>query len=84
MTRSLRALINLIELSDFNVGDNSKSSNRMNSQGESFENYIQSLFCEGKEFEDVFSYKGDANHPPDFILKNSDAIEVKKHESKQM
>ena len=83
MTSSLRALINLIELSDFNVEVNSNSSNRMNSQGESFENYIQSLFCEGKKFEDVFSYKGDANHPPDFILKNSDAIEVKKHESKQ-
>ena len=81
MSNSLRALINLIERSDFKVRGTNLSGNRMNSQGISFEDYIEAIFCGRNSYEDTFAFKGDANHPPDFILKGGDAIEVKKHES---
>lgn len=65
--------------------------NRANSMGEALENYIKDMFAgtnnetdENKrliKFEQVFSYMGNQNNPPDIIIRNSDAIEVKKIES---
>ena len=82
MSNSLKAFTNLIENLNFIVEDNSESGNRMNAQGIAFEKYVEKIFCDNKKFEDVFIFKGDANHPPDFMLKGKgDAIEVKKHES---
>ncbi len=59
--------------------------------GEALENYIKDMFAgtnnetdENKrliKFEQVFSYMGNQNNPPDIIIRNSDAIEVKKIES---
>ena len=59
--------------------------------GESLENYIKDIFAgtlnESDEqsrairFGEVFSYQGNQNNPPDMILRNGDAIEVKKIES---
>ena len=56
------------------------------------ENYIQNIFAGTlnendvqkrlKKLEEVFFYQGNQNNPPDLILKNSDAIEVKKLQSK--
>jgi hypothetical protein len=67
------------------------SRNRANSMGESLENYIKDVFAgtlyETNEqnrllrLEEVFSYSGNQNNPPDMIIRNSDAIEVKKVES---
>jgi hypothetical protein len=68
-----------------------KSRNRANNMGEALENYIKDVFAgtlhETNEqnrlirLEEVFSYSGNQNNPPDMIVRNSDAIEVKKIES---
>jgi len=34
------------------------------------------------EFQEIFSYQGNKNNPPDLMLKNGDAIEIKKLEGK--
>ena len=68
-----------------------ESRNRANSMGEALESYIKDIFAgtltETNEqtrlerLEQVFSYQGNQNNPPDTIIRNSDAIEVKKIES---
>ncbi|MEQ1665633.1 MAG: NgoPII family restriction endonuclease [Bdellovibrionales bacterium] len=64
--------------------------NRVNSVGESLEEFVKDLFCNSlaesdeskyKTHSKYFSYLGAKNSPPDIILKASDAIEVKKIES---
>ncbi len=60
--------------------------------GESLEVYIKDLFSntvnelnvnnKNKKYAETFSYLGSKGHPPDCILKDGDAIEVKKIESK--
>jgi len=67
-----------------------ESRNRANGMGESLENYIKDVFAgtlnETNEqnrlalLEQVFSYQGNQNNPPDMIVRNCDAIEVKKIE----
>lgn len=62
--------------------------NRVNGVGNALEIYIKDLFantllCEDEYskiniYNEVFSYTGNQNNPPDIILKNGDAIEVKK------
>lgn len=64
------------------------SVNRANSMGEALEYFIKDAFCNtlGESnaqkkkdcYSETFSYLGNQNNPPDIILKNSDAIEVKK------
>lgn len=84
----LRAIVNLTEDVENRLREQGRSVNRANAQGEALEEYIKDLFAETRECEDdlerakihegVFSYLGNANNPPDIILKNGDAIEVKK------
>lgn len=84
----LRAIVNLTEDVENRLREQGESVNRANAQGEALEEYIKDLFAETREckndlerakiHEDVFSYLGNANNPPDIILKNGDAIEVKK------
>ena len=62
--------------------------NRANTMGDALEFYIKDKLCssklltEAKEkkklYEQSFSWQGTQNHPPDIIIKKSDAIEVKK------
>ncbi len=62
--------------------------NRVNGVGNALEIYIKdlfanTLFCEDEYsklniYNQVFSYTGNQNNPPDIILRNGDAIEVKK------
>ncbi len=62
----------------------------MNAMGVALEDYIKNLFAgtlretnqtkRKKGWEEVFSYLGNQNNPPDLILKGADAIEVKKME----
>ncbi len=67
-----------------------KSRNRANSAGEALEEYVKDLFAGTFEMDDhnrllrleqVFSYIGNSSNPPDAMLRNGDAIEVKKIES---
>ena len=65
--------------------------NRVNGVGNTLEVYIKDLFANTLMYKDeysrlnvyneVFSYTGNQNNPPDIILKNGDAIEVKKVQS---
>ncbi|MGI9877014.1 NgoPII family restriction endonuclease [Vibrio chagasii] len=56
--------------------------NRMNDMGDSLENYIRDAFIDdAAEREQVFSYLGSSSRPPDLILREGDAIEVKKLQS---
>ena len=66
--------------------------NRINNSGKALEVLIQDAFAGTinendenrrlKRLEEIFAYQGNQNNPPDLILKNSDAIEVKKLQSK--
>lgn len=65
--------------------------NRINNVGDALERYVQDLFIGGfylSEYErnlkiaEHFSYLGNTSNPPDMMLKNGDAIEVKKIENK--
>ncbi|MCB4762125.1 MAG: NgoPII family restriction endonuclease, partial [Sulfurovum sp.] len=63
-----------------------------NNMGEGLERYIQDMFASTYNISDetlrleklseIYSYQGNKNNPPDLMLKNSDAIEIKKLESK--
>lgn len=75
----------IIQLTDYYSGRN-----RANSVGDALENYVKDVFANSfdlpeierlKKFEEVFSYAGNQNNPPDLILRNGDAIETKKVQS---
>jgi len=88
----LRAFINIVNNHKTNVQTLTQGNNRANNMGEGLETYIKDVFAKTLNEEDtqkkletlsnVFSYQGNKNNPPDLILKNSDAIEIKKLESK--
>lgn len=90
-TNIIRAILNLVNNPQTVIDLSSKSHNRMNSAGESLEKYIENLFANTlvesddaqrrKKVEECFSYRGSQNNPPDMILRNGDAIEVKKVEN---
>lgn len=86
------AIITLVEKPVIKLKDYAKSNNRANNMGDSLEEYVKDLFAgtvfqkdlqkRNKIISECFSYLGNKNNPPDSILKNGDAIEVKKIESK--
>ncbi len=65
--------------------------NRINQIGYALEYFIKDIFAETitqsdlqkklLKYEQVFSYSGNANNPPDLMLKGGDAVEIKKIES---
>lgn len=90
-TNLLKALYNLTKYQDNDLKSIYKGSNRANAMGEALEYYAKDLFCDtlkekdvdkkDRKHSDYFSYIGNQNNPPDFIIKQGDAIEVKKIES---
>lgn len=90
-TNLLVAFLNLIKNPVNDIVRHYISSNRANNMGDSLEYYVKDLFCGQVETDDMnkvnriysnyFSYIGNQNNPPDIIIKNGDAIEVKKIES---
>jgi hypothetical protein len=90
MSNIIDAIHNLVtnpinHLTDYYIGRN-----RANNSGDSLEEYVKDLFCNSFNMEqnqrnerlsEVFSYLGNNSNPPDAMLKNGDAIEVKKIES---
>ncbi len=88
----IRAFINIINNYQINIENVTNGNNRANNMGEGLETYIKNAFADTFNNEDkpdtlqklnnIFSYQGNKNNPPDLILKNSDAIEIKKLESK--
>ena len=92
MSNILKAFINITQNPIVNLVDYYQGRNRINSSGKALEIFTQDVFAGTlnendknrrlKRLEEVFSYQGNQNNPPDLILKNSDAIEVKKLQSK--
>lgn len=70
-----------------------KNNNRVNSAGDLLEYYVKDAFCgtsmdlvnseeKLREYQKRFSYLGNSNNPPDFIVRHGVAVEVKKIENR--
>lgn len=91
MSNILKAFINTINSYQSNVSTLTNGNNRANNMGAGLEEFIKDIFAgtinETNElkrfvtFAQTYSYSGNKNNPPDLILQNSDAIEIKKLES---
>lgn len=91
MSNILKAFINTINSYQSNVSTLTNGNNRANNMGAGLEEFIKDIFAgtinETNEqnrltkFSKTYSYSGNKNNPPDLILSNSDAIEIKKLES---
>lgn len=91
VVNTLNALINLDRYRQTKLMEVYKSAIRINQVGDALEFFIKDLYCDSfqikdvgdkeKEYSKYMSYLGNQNNPPDFIIKNSDAVEVKKIES---
>lgn len=95
-TNVLIALENILskQLNTLPIVLDSLNNNRINSQGDLLEYYVKDAFCSDalpltqtkeklQKYQELFSYLGNSNNPPDFIIKEGPAIEVKKIESKK-
>lgn len=80
-----------IERTDIKLTSHYIGNNRVNNSGDALEYFVKdvfsnSLFSNEEEriinYNKSFSYLGNKNNPPDLILKNSDAVEIKKLEGK--
>ena len=66
----------------------SKANNTINAVGDALEYFVKDAFADTidepdfsnkeKKYEELFSWSGNQNNPPDFMIRNGDAIEVKK------
>lgn len=85
----LTAIQAIIEKSSLGVVENLQEDiqNRANQMGAALEDYVKNAFadCIGKDARSIkqarcrtFSYLGNSTNPPDAMLINSDAIEIKK------
>ncbi|MDD2376030.1 MAG: NgoPII family restriction endonuclease [Clostridia bacterium] len=91
MSNILDAISNLVNNPVYEIQEFYKSHSRANNLGDALEEYIKDLFANtineenssvrNEKISEVFSYLGNQNNPPDMIIKNGDAIEVKKIES---
>lgn len=91
MSNILKAILNISKNLSFEIKENYSGRNKINNIGEALELYIQDAFANTINEADLttrndlisktFSYLGNQNNPPDIILKNGDAIEVKKVQS---
>lgn len=86
----INAIINLINNPIIKLVNDYKGRNRANNVGDALEEYVKDLFADSfdlsesdrlERVSEVFSYLGNNSNPPDIMLKNGDAIEVKKIES---
>jgi len=92
MSNIIQAFINIVNSYQQDITSVTAGNNRANNMGEGLEHYIKDMFASTHQIEDellrleklseIYSYQGNKNNPPDLMLKNSDAIEIKKLESK--
>ena len=90
-TNILRAILNIVSYKNNNLKVYASTYlNRINAVGEQLEFYIKDAIASSfklpqnkkeEEYSKVFSWLGNQNHPPDIIIKNSDAFEIKKIET---
>jgi len=92
MANILQAFLTIVNNYDINITNVTKGNNRANNMGEGLETYIRDIFANTineiheqiklEKLKEIYSYQGNKNNPPDLMLKDSDAIEIKKLESK--
>lgn len=92
MSNIIKAFINIVNNPVVELVDYYSGRNRMNNAGKALETFVQDAFAGTidesdknrrlEKLEEIYSYEGNQNNPPDLMLKNSDAIEVKKLQSK--
>lgn len=87
MSNILQAINNIFNCNVLSARKHYRENNRANSMGEALEYFVKDSFANSYDlsreeaairYKQEFSWLGNANNPPDFILKNGDAIEVKK------
>lgn len=90
MKNIIDAVITLVTKNNFSLENFHGGNNRINETGYALEDYIKNLFAntfdvsENERLEiwsETFSYLGNDANPPDIMLKNGDAVEVKKIQS---
>lgn len=91
MTDVLKAINNISKLENWNIEEVVLSNNRALSMGEGLESFVKNVFADTFKtenqneknilFSKIFSYEGSKRTPPDLMLKNGDAFEVKKIQS---
>jgi len=87
-TNILKLIYNIANRDSLKIKKHDTSEISINRVGDSLEYFIKEAFANSfnienkleklKLYSKLFSYQGNQNNPPDLILKNSDAIEVKK------
>src|SRR3989344_3958841 len=87
----LRAILNIVAFGNNDLKSYASTYlNRINAVGEQLEFYIKDAITTSfklpqtqkqSAYSNVFSYLGNQNNPPDMIIKNSDAFEIKKIET---
>ncbi len=87
----INAIVNLVNHPVLTLETVKGGNNRANDMGTALEEYVKNLFGNSfnlseierlEKLREVFSYFGNKNNPPDMMLRDGDAIEVKKIESK--
>lgn len=92
MSNIIKAFINIINNPIIELVDYYNDRNRINNVGKALEVLVQDAFANTisetnestrlEKLQEIYSYQGNQNNPPDLILRNSDAVEVKKLQSK--
>ncbi|MCI5866792.1 MAG: NgoPII family restriction endonuclease [Methanosphaera sp.] len=90
-TNILKAILNIKKNSEFNFNklyppkSDINLENEIQNVGKGLEYFIKDSFADSysiinkeDEYEKYFSYLGNSNNPPDFMIANGDAVEVKK------
>lgn len=90
MANIIDAIINLVNNPINHLTEYYQGRNRANNAGDALEEYVKDLFADSfklaederlERINNIFSYLGNNSNPPDAMLTNGDAIEVKKIES---
>ncbi len=89
----IKAITNIVNFGNFDLKDYAtKSHIRINAVGEQLEFFVKDSIAgsfniekekKDEKYSKVFSWLGNQNHPPDIIIKNSDAFEIKKIENQK-
>lgn len=91
MTNILEAIVNIANNPVVAIRNHYTGRNRANNIGEALEMFVKDAFAntiqeqdeqvKNTKFSQVFSWLGNQNHPPDIMIREGDAIEVKKTQS---
>lgn len=88
MTNILEAIVNIANNPVVAIRNHYTGRNRANNVGEALEMFVKDSFAntiqeqdiqvKNTRYNQVFSWLGNQNHPPDIMIRKGDAIEVKK------